>query len=436
MGDTLRSQTVSTKLQRIAEQAVRCPDMIFITLVHHIDVEFLREAYRRIRKDGAPGIDKVTAKEYAENLEENLGDLYERLRSGRYKAPPVERVWIDKENGEKRPIGKTTFEDKIVQRAVVMLLSAIYETMFYDFSHGFREGHSQHQALKELRELCRIMNIGWIVDADIRGLFDNLDHKHLRELIQRRINDGGILRLVGKWLNAGVMEGRTLWYPEQGTPQGGVISPLLSNIFLHYVLDDWFVKEVQPLLRGRCFLLRFADDFIIGFELEEDARRVMDVLPKRFGRFGLALHPEKTKIVKFKKPKAGMKHDNENSTFDFLGFTHYWARSLRGYWVIKRKTIGKRLRRTIKSLWEWCRNNRHLPLLEQYRKLCSKLRGHYQYYGIRCNYRMLEVVFEKVKRAWRYWLSRRSHKGNISWEKFEVIKRNLPLPRPRIVHNI
>jgi group II intron reverse transcriptase/maturase len=308
--------------------------------------------------------------------------------------------------------------------------------MFYDFSHGFREGHSQHQALKELWELCRIMNIGWIVDADIRGLFDNLDHKHLREMIQRRINDGGVLRLIGKWLNAGVMEERTLWYPEQGTPQGGVISPLLSNIFLHYVLDEWFVKEVQPRIKGRCFLLRFADDFIIGFELEEDARRVMDVLPKRLGRFGLALHPEKTKIVKFRKPKAGKKSDNENGTFDFLGFTHYWARSLRGYWIIKRKTMGKRLRRTIRALWEWCRNNRHTPLLEQYRKLCSKLRGHYQYYGIRCNYQMLEVVFEKAKRAWRYWLSRRSHKGNISWEKFEVIKKNLPLPRPRIVHNI
>jgi group II intron reverse transcriptase/maturase len=436
MGDTLRSQTVLTKLQRIAEQAVRCPDMIFTTLVHHITVEFLREAYRRSRKDGAPGIDKVTAKEYAENLEENLDDLYERLRSGRYKAPPVERVWIDKENGEKRPIGKATFEDKIVQRAMVMLLSAVYETMFYDFSHGFREGHSQHQALKELWELCRIMNIGWIVDADIRGLFDNLDHKHLREMIQRRINDGGVLRLIGKWLNAGVMEERTLWYPEQGTPQGGVISPLLSNIFLHYALDEWFVKEVQPRIKGRCFLLRFADDFIIGFELEEDARRVMDVLPKRLGRFGLALHPEKTKIVKFRKPKAGKKSDNENGTFDFLGFTHYWARSLKGYWIIKRKTMGKRLRRTIRALWEWCRNNRHTPLLEQYRKLCSKLRGHYQYYGIRCNYQMLEVVFEKAKRAWRYWLSRRSHKGNISWEKFEVIKRKLPLPRPRIVHNI
>jgi len=237
----------------------------------------------------------VTARKYAENLEENLSDLHERLRSGRYIAPPVERAWID-EGNKKRGIGKPTFEDKIVQRAVVMLLGAIYEQDFHGFSHGFREGHSQHQALHELREQCVNMNVGWILDADVSGFFDNLDRGLLREFIKRRVNDGGVLRLIGKWLNAGVLEGEILTYAEKGTPQGGVVSPMLSNIFLHYVLDEWFVRDVQPRMKGRCFLLRFADDFIIGCELDEDARRIMEVLPKRFDRFGLAIHPEKTTL--------------------------------------------------------------------------------------------------------------------------------------------
>jgi RNA-directed DNA polymerase len=259
MGDTSRSQIVSTELQRIAEQAVRYPDMIFTTLAHKIDVEFLREAYWQTNKSSAPGLDKVTAKEYAENLEENLANLHERLRSGRYFAPPVERVWIEKEKG-KRPIGKPTFEDKIVQRSVEMILSAIYEQMFYDFSHAFRKGHSQHQALHELREQCLKLNIRWIVNADITGLFDNMNHGLLLEIIRMRVNDGGLLRLIGKWLNAGVMEEGRVTYPDKGTPQGGVISPVLSNIFLHYVLDEWFVKEVKPRMKGRCFIIRWADD--------------------------------------------------------------------------------------------------------------------------------------------------------------------------------
>jgi group II intron reverse transcriptase/maturase len=276
--------------------------MVFTTLVHLIDVDFLKEAYRLTRKDTSAGVDKVTAKEYARDLEENLTDLYERLRTRRYVAPPVERVWIDKDEKSKRPIGKPTFEDKIVQRAAVMLLGAIYEQDFHDFSHGFRKGHSQHQALRELWESCTKLNIGWILDADVSGFFDNLDHGWLRRIIKQRVNDGGMLRLIGKWLNAGVVEGGVLSYPERGTPQGGVISPMLSNIFLHHVLDDWFEKDVKPRMKGRCFLIRFADDFIIGFELEEDSRRVMDVLPKRFQRFGLTIHPKKTALIKFRKP--------------------------------------------------------------------------------------------------------------------------------------
>lgn len=436
MGDTPGSQTISTQLQGIAEQAARYPDMVFNNLYHRVNVNLLREAYRQTRKDVAPGIDKVTAQEYVENLEENLSDLRERLRWGRYVAPPVERVWIDKEGGKKRPIGKPTFEDKIVQRAVSMVLQVIYDVDFYDFSYAFRKGRSPHHAVHELREQCMRLNIGWIVSADVTGLFDNIDHGYLREFVQRRVNDGGILRLIGKWLNAGVMEEETITYPEKGTPQGGVISPLLSNIFLHHVLDDWFVKEVKPRVHGRCFLIRFADDFIIGCELEADAHRIMTVLPKRFERFGLSLHPDKTTMIQFKKPIRNIKTDSTNGTFDFLGFTFYWSKSRRGYWVIKKKTVKKRLARFMKGLWLWCRENRHEPIKEQYKTLCAKLRGYYQYHGVRGNYKVLEIVFEYAEKAWRFWLSRRSHKGAISWEKFERIRASFSFPKPRIVHNI
>lgn len=266
--------------------------------------------------------------------------------------------------------------------------------------------------------------------------FDNLDRKLLREFIKQRVNDGGILRLIGKWLNAGVLEGEILRYPDKGTPQGGVISPMLANIFLHHVLDGWFVKEVKPRMKGHCFVIRFADDFIIGCELEADARRILEVLPKRFGRFGLSIHPEKTALVKFGRPSFSRECGRGDGTFDFLGFTHYWAKSRRGTWVIKRHTASKRIRRAMKSLWQWCRSNRHRPLKEQHRTLCLKLRGHFQYYAIQGNARMLEKIFKHAKKAWRYWLSRRSHKSYISWEKFERLLKSYPLPRPRILHGI
>lgn len=425
------------KLQRIAEQAQRYPEMVFNNVFHLIDCEFLLEAYRQTRKSSAPGVDQVTAKQYAENLEANLQDLHGRVRDNRYVAPPVERVWIEKEEGKKRPIGQPCFEDKIVQRAVVMILEAIFDHDFYEFSHGFRKGHSQHQALDELREKCRKLNITWIVDADVSGFFDNLDWGHLREFITQRVNDGGILRLIGKWLHAGVLEAGELTHPDKGTPQGGVVSPMVSNIFLHQVVDEWCVKDVQPRMNGRCFVIRFADDFIIGCELEADARRVMAVLPKRFNRFSLTIHPEKTVLIEFKRPPSRDQSAGGKGSFDFLGFTHYWAKTRRGYWVIKRKTVRKRLRRFMKGIWTWCRENRHEPLQEQYRTLGAKLRGHYQYYGIRGNFKMLEAVFEHTERAWRYWLSRRSHKGHLNWQKcVDSVRHKLPLPKPRIIHSI
>src|SRR5574341_128639 len=296
MGDPSRSPTITTQLQRIAEQAKRYPEMVFTTLAHLMDVDCLREAYHRTRKDSAPGIDGVTADGYAEHLEENLRDLHERLRSGRYQAPPVKRHWLSKADGSQRPIGLPTFEDKIVQRAVAMLLGAIYEQDFHEFSHGFRAGHSAHQALSELREQCLGMNIGWIVDADVSGFFDSLDQGLLQELLQQRVQDGSILRLIGKGLHAGVLEGETFLQPETGSPQGAVVSPLLGNLFLHQVVDEWDVRVVKPRLRGRSFLSRYGDDFVLGCEVEADARRIMTTLPKRYARFGLTIHPQKTAL--------------------------------------------------------------------------------------------------------------------------------------------
>ena len=365
MGETPGSLTVSMKLQRIAEQAKRYPAMVFNNVFHLIDREFLLEAYRQTRKSSAPGVDQVTATQYADNLDDNLRDLHERLRDNRYGAPPVERVWIEKDDGKQRPRGNPCFEDKSVQRAVVMILEALFEPEFHGFSHGVRKGHRQHQALPERREQCRTLPIAWIVDAEVSGFFDTLDWGHLREGIAQRVRDGGIVRLLGKWLHAGGLESGALRYPDKGTPQGGVSAPMVSKVFLHRVVDAWCVKDVQPRRKGRCLLTRFADDGIIGCELEADARRGMAVLPKRVARFRLTIHPEKTAFMAFKQPPSREPSARGMGRFDLLGFTHYWATTRYGYWVIKRKTVGKRLRRLMRALWTWCRDNRQAPWHEQ-----------------------------------------------------------------------
>jgi RNA-directed DNA polymerase len=462
MGDTQKSQTISTDNQGIAKQVAlehrSCSEgrvndssivfevesslvriamlaksdheQVFTSLAHRIDISLLRKSFGRLRRNESTGVDRITAKEYAGNLKENLYNLHQRLRRGQYVASPVKRIWVDKEDGKKRPIGIPALEDKIVQKAVTTILEVVYEPIFHDCSRGFRPKCSQHTAIKELREKCVKLNINWIISADITGLFDNIDHKLLRDTIRLRVNDGGILRLIGKWLKAGVSEGGEVIYPDRGTPQGGVVSPVLSNIFLHYVLDDWYVKEVQPRLKGKCFLIRYADDFIMGFQLESDAKRIMEVLPKRFNRFKLELHPEKTKLIPFGKP-----YGKPEGTFDFLGFTFYWGKSLKGNWVIKKQTARKRRNRFMRMLWRWCRANMHDPLKEQHDTLSSKLRGYYQYFGVRSNYKALEVVYEYAIKAWRRWLGRRHRDGYISCEKCEKILTTFPLPRPRIVHN-
>jgi len=326
---------ISTKLQQIAELAKRRPGEALTTLSHHMDMEFMKEAYRRTRKDGAVGIDGQTAQDYAKDLEKNLRSLLERAKSGRYRAPAVKRVRIPKGKGkETRPIGIPTFEDKILQRAANMILEAIYEQEFAEGSYGFRPGRSAHQALEALREGLMNMGGGWVLEIDIRKFFDTLDKKELLKFLRRRVRDGVILRLIAKWLNAGVMEEGELSFPEAGTPQGGVISPILANIYLHEVLDRWFEKEVLPRMKGKAFLIRYADDATLVFEQEYDARRVLEVLPKRFGRFKLTLHPEKTRLVDFRRPPRGGPGQPGGKGkpprgFDLLGFTHYWGLSRR-----------------------------------------------------------------------------------------------------------
>ena len=313
MTGTPRPDPVSTKRQRIAELARNGPDMAFTNLAHHIDIEWLHTAYTQTRKDGAVGVDGQTAEDYEINLEGNLQDLLNRAKSGTYVAPPVRRVHIPKAGSptETRPLGIPTFEDKILQRAVLMVLEPVYETDFLDVSHGFRPGRGAHGALDSLWKQAMKLGGDWIVDVDLRKFFDTIDHGHLREFLKRRVRDGVILRLIGKWLNAGVLEDGAVTTPEHGTPQGGVISPLLANIFLHYVLDEWFAEEVRPRLKGEAFLIRYADDFVIGVAREDDARRIMDVLPKRMSKYGLTVHPEKTRLVRFRPPDADSSETTE-----------------------------------------------------------------------------------------------------------------------------
>lgn len=434
---------VSTKLQRIAQLAKEDPQRALTTLAHHIDIEFLKEAYRRTRKDGATGVDGQTAEDYEVNLEGNLQLLLDRFKSGTYRAPPVRRVHIPKGDGKKtRPIGIPTFEDKVLQRAVSMVLEAIYEQEFYPFSYGFRPRKGPHDALQSLWKELMAMGGGWVLEVDIKSFFDTLDHGHLRAFLDQRVRDGVLRRTIDKWLKAGVLEEGELSYPTEGSPQGGVISPILANVYLHEVLDRWFEETVRPRLQGKAFAVRFADDFVIAFALETDARRVFEVLPKRFEKFGLTIHPEKTRLVRFNRPRrdsTGKGQDNQGGTpgsFVLLGFTHLWSRSLRGNWVIKRRTASSRFRRALRRIDEWCRRYRHLPIKEQHRQLSLKLHGHYGYYGITGNSYAIGRFQWWVGRTWRRWLNRRSQRARMPWDKFNRLLERYALPPARCVHSV
>ncbi len=437
------STNVSTKQERIAALAKRSPQMAFTSLAYLMDIDWLKEAYRRTRKDGAVGVDGMTADEYEQDLEGNLQRLLDRAKSGAYRAPPVRRVHIPKggSSTETRPIGIPTLEDKILQRAVVMLLEPIYEQDFLDCSYGFRPGRSAHQALESFRSQLMNSRGGWVLEVDIRKFFDNLDHGHLGAFLQLRVRDGVLLRLIGKWLNAGVMEDGSVSYPDAGSPQGGVVSPLLSNVFLHYVLDLWFEQEVRPRLKNRAFIIRYADDFVIGFRDHRDAQRVTEVMPKRFGKYGLTVHPTKTRLVPFVPLSPWAMRDRGGpcerpGTFDLLGFTHYWGRSQRGYWIVKQKTASERFSRAVRSIDSWCRASRHWPLREQQQKLSEKLRGHYAYYGVTGNSEALSRFRWEVECRWRKWLDRRNRERSMTWRVFQRLLQRYPLAPVRTSRSI
>lgn len=451
--EELSKLPVSTKQQRIAEIARRKRGEPLTLLNHYIDEKWLTTAYSHLRKESAPGVDGQTVLEYGQNLHRNVKSLLKRAKTGTYQAPAVRRTKIPKPGNKKefRPLGIPTTEDKVLQKAVLMILEPIYEPSFYDFSYGFRKGKSQHQALDYLWQEIMWKNIEWIIDLDIRKFFDTVKHEILRQLLRKRVRDGVITRLVGKWLKAGVLEDGSIHYNDEGTPQGGIISPMLSNIYLHEALDKWYVEVVKPRLRGRSLIVRFADDVILGFESKSEAEKVLRALTRRLEKYGLELHPEKTRLIYFGRPGKHTGTDNESDkdddeenkkepkrrSFDFLGFTHYWGKSLKGKWVVKRKTSSKKFREKVRKINEWCKKHRHDPIEYQHKKLSQKLKGHYAYYGITGNMRGMQLYLDKVKRIWKKWLCRRSWKTKLNWEKFNIfLTQRCPLPPVKVVHSI
>lgn len=420
---------METKLEQIAKLAETNPKMVFTSIAHLIDEECLTRSFRELRQGAATGIDRKGYKDYERDLSENIRDLHDRLKRGAYKAPNIRRVWISKGKGtDKRPLGISTIEDKIVQRAVSDLLSTIYEKDFNRNSYGFRRERSAHQALKTIRERSMQYPHRWIIDADIKSCFESFDHKKLVEIIKQRVNDGSIIKLIYQWMKAGVVEGKQIFKPESGVPQGNIISPLLSNIYLHEVLDNW-LEEIRPLIKGEMFFVRYADDFIIGFEYKEDAEKVYRTMTKRFEKYGLSIHPEKTRMINYCPH-----NEKESNTFDFLGFTHYWAKSKRGNWVIKRKIKKGKVNQILKTLYEYCKASRHYKVREQWIDLCLKIKGYYAYFAIPGNYKILNYIRRKAIEYWIKWLNRRSQYNSYTWKHFEKLLKVFPLPYPRIIH--
>ena len=388
MTDAWTSEGMSPQLLKVATRAKRDPDAQFHSLAHLIDVPALQRAYESLRAKAAVGIDGMTKERYGQDLRANLEDLHERLRSRRYRHQPIKRVHIP--------------------------------------------GRSAHGAIRAFHRIANAGKVNWVVEADIASFFDQIPRKTLLDLIACRIPDGSIRRLVGKCLHVGVLDGEELTSPEAGTAQGSVLSPLLANVYLHHALDLWFERDVKPRMRGAATLIRYADDYILCFEYECDALRVMAVLPKRMAKYGLTLHPDKTRLIPFSRPPRAQQKGKGPGTFDFLGFTLFWRRSRSGRWVNACKTRRSRLARAIKAAQDWCRLNRHKPVAEQHVGLCRRIRGHFQYFGVNGNTRSLSRLLHHVRLAWHKWLNRRSQRGRLTWERFADLLRDFPLPLPRV----
>jgi group II intron reverse transcriptase/maturase len=426
---------MSTELDRIAELARGQKERQFTSIAHLLTVGALERAWMSLRKDASVGVDGVTYEEYGRQLRENLQQLYDRLKSGQYRAQPLRRVYIPKEVGARRSISIPALEDKIVQRAVLDLLNAIYEQDFLGCSYGFRPGRSAQQALDEVGRVICQRPTRYVLELDIRAYFDTIVRRQLMEWIEKRVRDGSILRLIGKWINVGVLEDGRLLTTQTGVGQGQVISPLLANMYLHYVLDEWFEDVVKPRLRGQAYEIRYADDAVLCFQYREDAEKVLAVLHKRFEKYGLTLHPEKTRLIEFGREalsnwEAGT--GPKPRTFDFLGFTHICRRSRRGNFTIHVRTMRKRLRRSLTRASAWCQRHRHDPVVEQWRTLNAILRGHYQYYGRPTNFRSLWRFYRGVRRAWHKWLNRRTRGRSLPWPVYGELLTAYPLEGPYI----
>jgi RNA-directed DNA polymerase len=427
---------VSSELDRVRQVAVRDKDARFTALLHHVSLIRLWQAYVAVNPKASPGVDGVSWAEYGRDLGANLRDLHERVQSGRYRASPSRRVYIPKADGRQRPLGIATLEDKIVQRAVVEVLNAVYEADFLGFSYGFRPGRGPHRALDALVTGITRKRVNWVLDADIRDFFGSLDRGWLEKFLRHRIADDRVLRLIGKWLAAGVIENGTWTASERGSPQGASASPLLANVYLHYVLDLWADWWRKRHARGDVIIVRFADDFIVGFEHEDDARRFLEELRGRFAKFSLELHPGKTRLIEFGRHaarKRAARGDGKPETFAFLGFTHICAATRNGRFWVRRKTDSKRMRAKLKVVKDQLRQRRYLPLPEQGRWLASVVGGHQAYYAVPGNYKAVHAFRTQVTRHWHQALRRRSQKTRLTWARMNRIVTRW-LPPTRIVH--
>lgn len=428
---------MSLKLDRIAELAREDPGRRFHSIAHFLTPKALYEACFSLRKDASAGVDGLTHAEYAQDAHENIRKLHERLKSKTYRAQPLRRIYIPKEDGSRRAISIPALEDKIVQKATADLLSAIYEQDFYGCSYGFRPGRGAQEALDEVGRVICTQATDFVLEIDIASYFDSIVREHLMAIIEKRLSDASILRLIRKWISVGVIDEGRLLVSDTGTGQGQIINPLLANVYLHAVLDEWFEKEVKPRLKGKAFEVRYADDAALFFEYREDAEKVLEALealPKRFAKFGLTLHPQKTRLIEFgrqaywKARRAGAKP----ATFDLLGFTHLATLSRRGKFTVYVKTMNRRLRRSLNAISEWCQTHRHDDVELQWKSLNAKLRGHYGYYGRSTNFRSLVQFYRGVRRLWRKWLNRRTRGKTLAWDEFQELLDRFPLLNPRI----
>jgi RNA-directed DNA polymerase len=425
-------------LDRIREAAERDRGLRFTSLMHHITEELLQEAYFALKRDAASGVDDVTWHEYGEGLEDRITDLHDRVQSGRFRAKPSKRVWIPKPDGRQRPIGIAALEDKIVQQAAVRVLNHIYERDFLGFSYGFRAERSQHNALDAIWVGITQRKVSWVLDADIKSFFDTIKHAWLMKFLERRIGDPLMLRLIRKWLRAGVSEDGEWSRTEVGTPQGAVISPLLSNIYLHYVLDEWVQAWRKSKAHGEIIIVRYADDFVMGFQYQREAERFLNEMKERFAEHGLEIHSEKTRLIefgRFAESNRAERGEGKPETFDFLGFTHICSRTLKGYrFTIRRKTIAKRLRAKLKAVRIEIIRRRHEPVPALGKWLRSVVRGHLNYFAVPGNKKALDAFRTEINKAWHYALRRRSHKArSLTWDRMKRLIKTW-IPTARIKH--